>query len=87
MAKKFKTLFHHFKNPFGRIFFSVYHYIKGSRLAKILIIILIIKMLIFHGLFQGYLFPKYFKPKWDSEQHQIEDVVKHIVPKQKNNIL
>jgi len=87
MAIKIKTLYHHLINPIRRIFFSVYLYIKGSRLAKILIIIVIIKMLIFHGLFQGYLFPKYFKPKWDSEQHQIEDVVKHIVPKPKNNTL
>lgn len=83
MANKFKTLLHHLISPIRSIYFSIYHYIKGSRLAKILIIIVIIKMLIFHGLFQGYLFPKYFKPKYDSEKQQIDDVVKHIVPEHK----
>lgn len=84
MANKKKTLFYHLIAPFRSVYLAIFQYLKNSKLAKILIIIVIIKMLIFHGLFQGFLFPKYFKPKWDSEKHQIEDVVKHIVPEQKN---
>ena len=84
MANKIKTLLYHLMAPFRSIYLTIFQYFKSSKLAKILIIIVIIKILIFHGLFQGYLFPKYFKPTWDSEKHQIDDVVKHIVPEQKN---
>ena len=58
MANKFKTLLHHLISPLRSTYFSIYHYIKGSRLAKILIVIVIIKMLIFHRLFQEYYYRK-----------------------------
>jgi hypothetical protein len=87
MENRFIAFLHRLGAPFKRIFSAIYLFIKGSRLAKILLIIVIVKMLIFHGLFQSFLFPKYFKPKYDSEKQQIDDVVKHIVPEPKNNSL
>lgn len=84
MANKFTTFLYHLSSPFRNISRTIYQYLKASKLARILIIIVIVKMLVFHGLFKSYLFPKYFKPKWDSKEHRIDDVIQHIVPEPKN---
>ena len=85
MANKFTTFLNHFITPFRNIFRTISQYLKASKLARILIIIVIVKMLLFHGLFKSYLFPRYFKPKWDSKEQRIEDVIQHIVPEPKIN--
>lgn len=85
MANKLSAFLYHFTTPFRNVFRTVYQYLKASKLARILIIIVIVKMLLFHGLFKSYLFPRYFKPKWDSKEQRIDDVIQHIVPEPKMN--
>jgi hypothetical protein len=54
-------------------------YIKRSKMAKILLIIILIKFLIFYGFLKGFLYPRYLKPKWESEQHRIESVTHDLI--------
>lgn len=52
--------------------------LRKSRLAKILLIIVFLKFLIFYGFLKGFLYPRYLKPKYESEQQRSEQVIEHI---------
>lgn len=56
---------------------------RNSKLAKVLLIIVLIKILIFYGLLKGFIYPRYLKPKWDSEEHRSNEVMKDLLNKPK----
>ncbi len=62
--------------PFRAIFFPVISFFRASKTARILLLIVLIKFTIFYGFFKSFLFPRYLKPKWESEQHRIDEVTK-----------
>ncbi len=70
-----------------KIFKHIYDTFRKSRTARVLLIIVIIKLSIFYGFFKSYWFPVHLKPEWESEQHRIDDVTKKLLstPKNKNN--
>lgn len=53
--------------------------IKKSRIAKILLIIVFIKFLLLYGFLKGFLYPRYLKPQWESEQHRIESITHDLI--------
>ncbi len=65
--------------------FDGFNNIRKSRMAKILLLIIFFKFLIFYGLLKGFLYPRYLKPKWESEQHRIESVTEDLIQPIKNN--
>ncbi len=69
------------------IFKHIYGVFRSSRTARVLLLIVLIKLSLFYGFFKNYWFPTHLKPVWESEQHRIEDVTKTIIstPKNKNN--
>lgn len=56
-------------------------FIRGSRLAKTLLIIIAIKFLIFYGFLKGFLYPRYLKPKWESQEHRRDAVIDDLLTK------
>lgn len=56
---------------------------RNSKLAKALLIIVLIKILVFYGLLKGFIYPRYLKPKWDSEEHRSNEVMKDLLNKPK----
>ncbi len=79
MLSRFNNfLYKNFRSFLG-FFPFIYKYFKNSKTARILLIIVVIKFSIFYGFFKRYYFPKYLKPKWESEQHRIEDVTNRII--------
>lgn len=59
---------------------------RKSKLAKALLIIVLIKILIFYGFLKGFLYPRYLKPKWDSKEHRSNEVMKDLLKKPKTFI-
>ncbi len=57
------------------IFSSGFELIRSSRLAKILLLIVFIKFMIFYGFLKGFLYPKYLKPHYESDAHRTEQVL------------
>ncbi len=68
-----------------KFFQSIFQYFRNSKTARVLLLIVLIKFSIFYGLFKSFLFPRYFKPKWESEQHRIDDVTKDITNNKTKN--
>lgn len=60
---------------------TVISYIGRSRLAKTLLIIVAIKFFIFYGVLKGFIFPRYLKPKWDSEEQRRDAVIDDLLQK------
>ncbi len=60
--------------------------IQNSRLAKLLLLIIFIKFLIFYGFLKGFLYPKYLKPHYESDQHRSEQVMKDLLNTEKQFI-
>lgn len=58
-------------------FGTIFNKIKSSRLAQVLLLVIFIKFMLFYGLLKGYLAPK-LRPKYDSNEHRSEEVIKHI---------
>ena len=56
---------------------------RKSKLAKALLIIVLIKILIFYGFLKEFLYPRFIKPKWDSKEHRSNDVMKDLLNKPK----
>ncbi|MDD2195823.1 MAG: DUF4492 domain-containing protein [Bacteroidales bacterium] len=56
---------------------------RNSKLAQVLLIIVLIKIFIFYGLLKGFIYPRYLKPKWDSKEHRSNDVMKDLLNKPK----
>src|SRR5690554_6142516 len=59
-----------FLNSFVSIFVSGYQMFRRSRLARILLIIVVVKFLVFFGLLKGFLYPRFLEPHYESEQQQ-----------------
>jgi hypothetical protein len=55
-------------------------------LAKTLLLIVLIKVLIFYGFLKGFLYPRYLKPKWESDEHRSNEVMKDLLNKPKTYI-
>jgi hypothetical protein len=62
---------------------NIYHTFRNSRLAKTLLIIVIIKVLIFYGFLKGFLYPRFLKPKWESDEHHSNDAMDNLLNKPK----
>jgi hypothetical protein len=67
----------------GQLFAYIFKAIKSSQLAKILLLIVFLKILIFYGFLKGFLFPRYLKPKWESDEHRSNEVMKDLLNKPK----
>ncbi|MFO8055341.1 MAG: DUF4492 domain-containing protein [Bacteroidales bacterium] len=63
----------------------IYGIFRNSKTARLLFLILVIKLSIFYGFFKSYWFPVHLEPKWESEQHQIDEVTERIINTPKNN--
>jgi len=74
-----------FFTAFAGIFINIYKTFRYSRLARILLVIVIIKFSIFYGFLKGYLYPRYLKPKWENEQHRIDAVTEDLIKTNKTN--
>ncbi|HPF92904.1 MAG TPA: DUF4492 domain-containing protein [Tenuifilaceae bacterium] len=59
---------------------------RYSKLAKALLLIVLIKILIFYGFLKGFLYPRYLKPKWESDEHRSNEVMKDLLNKPKTYI-
>lgn len=57
---------------------------RRSKTFRVLLIIVLFKFLIFYGFLKAYLYPRYLKPKWESEQHRIDSVTDDLIKNQKN---
>lgn len=55
-----------------------YHAIRASRLAKILLLILLFKFILFYGFLKGFLFPRYLKAHYESDRHRTEQVIRDL---------
>jgi len=64
-------------NIIKEVLIHIFLSIKGSKLAQVLLLVIFIKFLILYGFFKGYLAPK-LRPKYDSQEHRIEEVIRHI---------
>lgn len=65
---------------------STIAFFRNSKLAKALLIIVLIKIFIFYGFLKGFLYPRYLKPKWDSKEHRSNEVMKDLLNKPKTYI-
>ena len=74
-----------FLNSPLKLYRGILQYFKKSKLARILLFIVIIKLAIFYGFFKKYYFPKYMNPKWKSEQQRIEYTKETIIKNHKSN--
>ena len=70
----------------GRSPGSILAIFRRSSLARILLFILLIKFLVFYGFLKGFLYPRYLKPHYDSDQHRSEQVMKDLLNTQKQFI-
>ncbi len=66
------------------MFLAVYNKFRQSKTARALLLIVIIKIAIFYGFFKSYLFPVHLKPKWDSDNHRIEEVTRSLITNHNN---
>ncbi|MBW6496819.1 MAG: DUF4492 domain-containing protein [Bacteroidales bacterium] len=64
-----------FLKTIAGIFSSGFELIRSSRLAKILLLIVFIKFMIFYGFLKGFLYPKYLKPHYENDAHRTEQVL------------
>lgn len=60
---------------------TITSYIGRSRLAKTLLIIIAVKLFIFYGVLKGFVFPRYLKPKWDSDEQRRDAVIDDLIKK------
>jgi hypothetical protein len=72
----------HIASPIFKLGRNVFVFFKNSKTARILLLIVIIKFSIFYGFFKSYLFPRYLKPKWETEEHRINEVTRTIINQQ-----
>jgi hypothetical protein len=75
-----------FFSGFTQITIGMYTTFRDSRLAKTLLIIVLIKVLIFYGFLKGFLYPRFLKPKWESDEHRSNDVMNDLLNKPKTYI-
>lgn len=73
-------------DPIGQIFATMLFTFRHSRLAKTLLLILLIKILIFYGFLKGFLYPRYLKPKWESDEQRSNQVLDNLLNKPKTFI-
>jgi len=79
MTKAFISIFHFLKS----IYTAIVGFFRSSRMARILLLIVLIKFAIFYGFLKGFLYPRYLKPKWQSEQHRIDAVTEDLLKQHK----
>lgn len=65
-------------NSIAVLFVSGFQIIRSSRLAKILLLIVLIKFLFFFGFLKNFLYPRYLEPNYESEQQQSEEVIRDL---------
>lgn len=71
-------------NPVCRFFTDAFRAVRASRLARILLLILLFKVIMFYGFLKGFLFPRYLKPRYESEEHRTEQVIQDLTRKTKS---
>jgi hypothetical protein len=65
----------------GQIFENIYTTFKTSRLARVLLLIVLLKAIVFYGFLKGFLYPRYLKPKWESDEHRSKQVLEDLLNK------
>ena len=56
---------------------------RRSKTFRVLLLIVLFKFLLFYGFLKAFLYPRYLKPKWESEQHRIDSVTDDLIEKRK----
>lgn len=51
----------------------------NSRLARLLLLIVFIKFIVFYGFLKGFLYPRYLKPQYENELHRSEQVMRDLI--------
>lgn len=64
----------------------IYRTIRNSRLARMLLMILLIKFIFFYGFLKGFLYPRYLKPRYENAEHRSQQVTKDLLNNQKEQI-
>jgi hypothetical protein len=72
-------------NWFLDFFSDGFRAIRASRLAKILLLILLFKFIMFYGFLKGFLFPRYLKPHYESDRHRSEQVIQDLTRSRADN--
>ncbi|MGI6320676.1 MAG: DUF4492 domain-containing protein [Bacteroidales bacterium] len=62
---------------------SIRQLFRQSKIFRSLLIIVIIKFAIFYLFLKAFLYPRYLKPKWDSEEQRIEAITNDLTKNQK----
>lgn len=62
-----------------RFWENIFNVFRQSRLARILLLIVLLKFLIFYGFLKGFLYPRYLKPKWESQEQRSEEVMQNLI--------
>ena len=65
-------------------FSNIPNVFRRSRMFRVLLIVVLFKFLIFYGFLKAFLYPRYLKPKWESEQHRIDSVTEDLIKNQNN---
>ena len=65
-------------------FSNIPNVFRRSRMFRVLLIVVLFKFLIFYGFLKAFLYPRYLKPKWESEQHRIDSVTDDLIKNQNN---
>ncbi|MFO7923315.1 MAG: DUF4492 domain-containing protein [Bacteroidales bacterium] len=60
--------------------------IRNPSLARILILIVFIKFLVFYVFLKGFLYPKYLSPHYESDEQRSEQVIRDLVNTEKQSI-
>ena len=74
-----------FLNWFLDFFKDGFQAVRASRLAKILLLILLFKFIFFYGFLKAFLFPRYLKPHYESDQHRSEQVIQDLTKSRDTN--
>jgi len=52
---------------------------RHNKLAKKLLIVVIMKFLLFFGVLKGFIYPEFLKPKHESTEHRVESVTNQLI--------
>lgn len=70
-----KTVF----DPLIQIAGGMVSLFRRSKVARILLLIVLFKFIVFYGFLKGFLYPRYLKPKWESDEHRSNHVINDLL--------
>jgi hypothetical protein len=78
-AKPYSDIYKKFFLPAGNLISGIVRLFRNSGLARILLIIVLIKFIVFYGFLKGFLYPRYLKPQYESDNHRSEEVMRDLL--------